>query len=329
MGETVGRLEAIMGRGGDFVRVSDGALCLFMEGFKTRDGDPLPLIVRKSDGGYNYATSDLAAIVHRVEKLRATRIIYVVGLPQKQHLAMVFAAVRQAGWLGDDVTLQHLAFGSVLAATGRPFKTREGGAVKLSDVLDEAVTRARQTIEQAGLDDTRPARSFSEAEIERIAERIGLAAVKYFDLSHSLSSDYRFDINTMLSLEGNTAPYMLYAYARICSIERKADVDFALLPADAPILLEHPAEIKLARKLLQFAETLQTVCRELKPNVLTDYLFGLAKVFSRFYDKKLGVRVIDATPDTVRTSRLRLCSLTARVLRLGLGLLGIETVEQM
>ncbi len=328
--EVIARVEAIHeGRGKDFVRVSEGALCLFIEGFTARDGDPLPLIVRKSDGGYNYATSDLATLIHRTERLRATRIIYVVGIAQKQHLEMVFAAARQTGWVGDNVSLRHLAFGNMLSATGRPFKTREGGTVKLKDLLDEAVARARKVVEEAKLDETRPARSFSKEQIEQIAERVGLAAVKYFDLSHSLSGDYRFDLGTMLSMEGNTAPYMLYAYARICSIGRKAGVDYASLPGDAPIVLEHPSEIKLARKLLQFAETLELVGRELRSNVLTDYLYELAKVFSRFYDKKLGVRVIDASSKAVRTSRLRLCDLTARVLRLGLGLLGIETVEQM
>ena len=330
MDEVMARLEAVRERRDDgFVRTSEGALCLFMDGFKTREGDTLPLIVRKSDGGYNYATSDLTTIVHRVEHLKASRIIYVVGLPQRQHLAMVFAAARQAGWAGDDVSLTHLGFGHMLGPTGQPFKTREGGTVKLKDLLDEAVHRARRVIEDAKSDEGKPDRPFSEDQIDRISETIGLGAVKYFDLSHSLTSDYRFDLNTMLSLEGNTAPYMLYAYARIRSIGRKAGIDFASLPPDAPMCLEHPAEIHLAVKLLQLAETLDVVSRELKPNVLTEYLHDLAKAFSRFYDKKLGVRVIDASPDEVRISRLRLCDVTARVLRLGLCLLGIDTVEQM
>ena len=330
MDQVVARLEAIKDRPGDgFVRVSEGALCLFMEGFKTRDGDPLPLIVRKSDGGYNYATSDLATIVHRAEQLRATRIIYVVGLAQKQHFEMLFAAVRKAGFAGDDVSLEHLGFGNMLAPSGRPFKTREGGTVKLKDLLDEAVTRARKVVEEAKSDETRPDRSLSQDQIDEIAETVGLAAVKYFDLSHSLSSDYKFDLDCMLAMEGNTAPYMLYAYARIRSIGRKAGVDFAALPTDTSIVLEHPAEINLAKRLLQLAETLDLVSRELRPNVLTDYLYDLARTFSRFYDRKLGVRVIDSSPEGVRVSRLRLCDLTARVLRLGLHLLGIDTVEQM
>ena len=311
------------------VRISEGALCVFPQGFKTREGDALPLIVRKSDGGYNYATSDLATILHRVEALGARRIIYVVGLPQKLHFEMLFAAVKALGWVGDEVALEHVGFGSMLGADGRPFKTREGGTVKLKSLLDEAVARARAVVERVGDDDHPRPRDLTPAQREEIAERVGIASIKYFDLSHALNTDYRFDWDTMLSLEGNTAPYMLYAYARIRSIGRKGGVDFTDLPADAPIRLEQPVEIALARQLVRFAETLDGVARDLKPNLLTDYLFQLSKAFSRFYDKKLGVRVIDATPEDVRTSRLRLCDLTARVLRRGLGMLGIDTVEQM
>lgn len=330
MGEVVARLEKMKEERDDaLVRVSEGALCLFMEGFKTREGEPLPLIVRKSDGGFNYATSDLATIIDRVERLEATRLIYVVGLAQKQHFEMLFAAVWQAGWVADNVSLEHLGFGNMLAKSGKPFKTSEGRTVKLKDLLDEAVARARKVVEEAALDETRPQRAFSKEQIDEIAEKVGLAGVKYFDLLHSLTGDYLFDLDTMLKLEGNTAPYMLYAYARIRSIGRKAGVDFASLPVDAAIVLEHPAEINLAKRLMQLAETLDVVSRELRPNVLTDYLYDLARAFSRFYDRKLGVRVIDASPESVRVSRLRLCDLTARALELGLRLLGVETVEQM
>lgn len=311
------------------VRISDGALCVFLPGFRTRDGEPLPLIVRKSDGAYNYATSDLATILHRVESLGAKRIVYVVGLPQKQHFDMLFAAVRALDWVGPDVSLEHLGFGSMLGADGRPFKTREGGTVKLRDLLDEAVARARVVVEKGADEENPRARGLTREEIDQIAERVGIASIKYFDLSHALNTDYRFDWDTMLSLEGNTAPYMLYAYARIRSIGRKAGVDFTKLSAEAPIILEHPAEIALGKQILRLTETLASVQKDLKPNVLTDYLFQLSKAFSRFYDKKLGVRVIDAEPESVRLSRLRLCDLTARTLRLGLGLLGIDTVEKM
>ncbi len=329
MDEVVRRLEQKRDSGTDpAIRESAGALCIFPEGFTTREGEPLPIIVRKSDGGFNYATSDLATIIHRVEALQATRIIYVVGLSQKQHFDMLFAAAPRVAKIGPGVRMQHLGFGNMLAPGGRPFKTREGGTIKLKNLLDEAVARARQVIESRVTTDEDAAPSKS-VQTEQVAEVVGLGAIKYFDLSHSLSSDYTFDIDTMLSLEGNTAPYMMYAYARIRSIGRKAGIDFANLPTDAPITLEHPTEIALAKVLTQFAEKFAIVERELRPNVLTDYLYELAKSFSRFYDKKLGVRVIDATPESLRLSWLRLCDLTARTLKLGLFLLGIETIEQM
>ncbi len=328
MEEVIGRLEKLKKADG-LVRDSEGALCIFLDGFTTREGKPLPMIVRKSDGGFNYATSDLATIIHRVESSRATRIIYVVGLAQKQHLEMLFAAANKLGWVDQRISLQHLGFGNILAADGRPFKTREGGAAKLGQLLDEAVRRARAVIEDQKTKGHEPDHLLSAEQAAAVAEQVGLAAVKYFDLSHALQSDYKFDLDTMLAMEGNTAPYMLYAYARIRSIGRKAGVDFAALGSDAPIVLEHPSEVVLAKKTLQFAETLDVVSRELRPNVLTDYLYDLARAFSRFYDRKLGVRVIDASPEAVRTSRLRLCDITARTLKLGLNLLGIETVEQM
>lgn len=329
MDEVIRRLERKRDSGADpAVRDSDGALCIFPDGFTTRDGEPLPVIVRKSDGGFNYATSDLATIIHRVETLHATRILYVVGLSQKQHFDMLIAAVPKVVEIGPGVRMQHLGFGNMLAPGGRPFKTREGGTVKLKGLLDEAVARARQVIEsRTDGDDDETESSIVDA--DQVAEVVGLGAIKYFDLSHSLSSDYTFDVDTMLSLEGNTAPYMMYAYARIRSIGRKAGVDFSALSSDVPIVLEHPTEIALAKKLTQFAEKFAVVENELRPNVLTDYLYELAKTFSRFYDKKLGVRVIDASPESVRLSRLRLCDLAARTLKLGLYLLGIETIEQM
>ncbi|MFQ5353159.1 MAG: arginine--tRNA ligase, partial [Candidatus Binatia bacterium] len=307
-------------------RESDGALCLFLEGFTTRDGEPLPIIVRKSDGGYNYATSDLATITHRVEELGATRILYVVGLPQKQHFEMVFAAARKLGFAGDHVSLEHLGFGSVLSKSGVMFKTREGGTFKLKALLDEAVARALTVIceQDRGADG-----GFAEEEAAKTAEVVGIGAVKYFDLAHARQSDYKFDLDHMLAMEGNTAPYMMYAYARIRSIARKAGVEMKAIATGEPILVDHPAEIALAVKLVQLPETLHGIARELRPNVLTEYLYDLARAFSRFYDKKNGVRVIDATPENVRNSRLRLCDLTARTLKLGLGLLGIETVERM
>ncbi len=312
----------------DHAEENQGAICVFCEGFKTREGEPLPLIVRKSDGGYNYASSDLATIVHRLETLGARRIIYVVGIAQKLHFEMVFAAVRKAGWADAGISLEHLGFGNMLAKGGRPFKSREGGAVKLKDLLDEAVAKARSVIETG--EGTKARRhEGTKGETDTIAETIGMAAVKYFDLQHNLVKDYMFDLDTMLALDGNTAPYMLYAYARIRSIGRKAGIDFDTFDPDAGIIVEHPAEIALAKALLLFAETIDQVAVDLRPNQLTEYLYDLSKAFSRFYDRKLGVRVIDASPPSVRTSRLRLCDLTARTLKLGLSLLGIRTLERM
>ncbi len=326
MEKIVERVEAMIeSRDDGLVSISDGALCIFMDRFKTRDSETLPVIVRKSDGGFNYATSDLATIVHRVDQLKATRIIYVVGLAQKQHFEMVFEAVRQLGWVGENVSLQHIGFGNMLAASGRPFKTREGGTVKLKDLLDEAVARSRAVLD----DQKSEERAMSDDQAANVAEVVGLAAVKYYDLSHALQSDYKFNLDHMLAMEGNTAPYMLYAYARIRSINRKAGVDVAEVSTDQSFILEHPMEIALGKKLLQFTDILEVVGRDLAPHVLTEYLYDLAKTFSRFYDKKIGVRVIDASPESVRDSRLRLCDLAARTLKLGLSLLGIETVEQM
>lgn len=305
---------------------SNGAICVFPDKkrFKTRDGDPLPMIIRKSDGGYNYDTTDLAAVYHRTKKLNAKRIVYVVGIPQKQHFDMLFTAAKLIGWAGDGVSLEHLAFGSMLGHDGRPFKTREGGTVKLRDLLDEAVDRARKVITESEKN-----ADLDAATAEEIAEAVGIGAIKYFDLSHALNSDYRFDWDHMLAMEGNTAPYLMYAYARIRSIGRKAGVDYNTLDNDSPIVLEHDSEIKLGKALIRFAETIDIVARELKPIILTDYLFELSKAFSTFYDRRNGVRVIDAEPESLKISRLRLCDLTARTLRIGLGLLGIRTLEKM
>jgi arginyl-tRNA synthetase len=241
---------------------------------------------------------------------------------------MLFAAVRKAGWASANVRLEHLAFGSMLGPDGKPFKTREGGTVKLKELLEEAIARARRVVEENATKDSE-ARGFSQEEIDRIAHVVGTGAVKYFDLSHNLTTDYRFDWDSMLSLDGNTAPYMLYAYARIRSIGRKAGIDFADLPPQAALSLVHESEVGLAKAILRFPEVVQNVVRDLRPNYLTDYLFDLSRQFSRFYDRKLGVRVVDAETPDLRASRLRLCDLTARVIRTGLHLLGIETLEQM
>lgn len=324
MHEVVSRLETMRDEGADWIRESDGAFCVFPEGYVNKDGEPVPEIVRKSDGGFGYFGSDLATIIDRVERLEAERIIYVVGT-QTAHLQNVFATARRTGW-AKDVELIHLKFGNILAPNGKPFKTREGGTYKLKDVLDEAVERARGTVEEQMQADP-DGRRFDESEVRRIAEIVGLGAVKYYDMARALQGDYKFDLDSMCSLEGNTAPYMMYAYARIKSIARKAGVDLSTMGSGA-IKVEHATEIELGLKLLQFGDAVETVARDLKPNVLTDYLYDLAKSFSRFYDKSIGVRVVDA-PEAWRESRLRLCDLTARTLKKGLSLLGIGTVEQM
>jgi arginyl-tRNA synthetase len=282
-------------------------------------------MIRKSDGGYGYDSTDLAAVKHRVEVERAERIIYVTDLRQKQHFDMVFAGARKAGWAPDSVSLEHVGFGMVLGKDGRPFKTRLGGTVKLKELLDEAETRAAAAI---GADDERR-RELAEEQRAEIARVVGLGAVKYTDLSHDVTNSYVFDWDVMLALEGNTAPYLQYAYARIRSIGRKAGIDFEALPADTPLLIEHESEALLAKQLLNFPGVVKRVAAELRPHHLTDYLYALSRAFSTFYDRERGVRVVDAEPAEVRQSRLRLCDLTARTLKLGLGLLGIQVLEQM
>lgn len=307
---------------------SEGAVCVFPDGFKGRDGEPLPLIIRKSDGGYGYATTDLAALQHRIQVLGATRLIYVVGNTQKQRFEMLFAALRMTGWAGPQVQAVHLPTGILLREDGKPFKTREGGTVKLRSLLDEAIERERQFLLR-NEQDPEKRRGYEAAQIEHMARVLGLAAVKYFELSHNPTTDYQFDWDTMLALDGNTAPYMLYTYARIQSIAGKAGVNFARLPAATPLHLDHPSEMVLARQLLKLPESLDQLGSELRPNLLTEYLYDLSKAFSGFYDRNTGVRVVDAESEPVRLSRLKLCDLTARALRLGLGLLGIKTLERM
>lgn len=305
---------------------SEGALCVFLEGWNNREGNPQPMIVRKTDGGYNYDTTDLAAIRHRVEQEHADRIIYVTDIRQRQHFDMIFAAGRAFGWVPEHVKLEHVGFGMVLGADRKPFKTRSGGTVKLKDLLEEAVSRAAEVVREM---EEKRAGEMSVEQQSEIARVVGLGSVKYADLSHNLVSDYVFDWDTMLALDGNTAPYMLYAYARVQSIARKAQIQFEALPADLPLVLEHETEIALAKQLLEFSGALKLVSNELRPHHLTDYLYNLSRAYNAFYDRERGVRIVDAEPEGLRLSRLRLCDLTARTLKLGLGLLGIEVVEQM
>ena len=308
---------------------SNGAVCVFVPGFKTRDDEPLPSIIQKSDGGFNYDTTDLAAIQHRVDTLQASRIIYVTDRGQSQHFQMIFEIARMAGWVTDQVELTHIGFGLIQGTDGKRLRTRDGGTVKLKDLLDTAVARSFELMQARDQDDDRTS-EMTDAQRRNIAWIVGHAAVKYADLSHNFESDYKFDWDKMISFEGDTGPYMLYACARICGIGREADCDYEqLLQSDAPITLEHAAELNLAKKLLEFPVLFEIAASQLRPNLLTSYLFELSKTFSSFYDKNTGVRVVQAESDALRNSRLKLCGLTHRVLRLGLDLLGIGIVEKM
>ncbi len=301
---------------------SYGAGCVFLDGFNAKDGQPLPLIVQKSDGGYLYATTDLAAIRYRINQLKAKRIIYVTDARQKLHFEMVFACARQAGWVPDDVSLEHVPFGSVTGPDGKPFKTRSGENVKLAQLLDEAQTRARKVVEQKNA-------SLPEQEKQKIAQTVGIGAVKYADLSNNLVSDYVFDWDKMLAMDGNTAPYMQYAFARIQSIFRKGklnNADIKQLQSQADKLILNKAEEKaLAKQLLKYSEIIATLARELRPHLLTGYLFELTQAFSSFYN---ACPVLQADTGE-RTSRLILCCQTSRIIQHGLGLLGIGTIDQM
>ena len=299
-----------------------GAMCVFLDGFTNKEGDPLPLIIKKSDGGYNYATTDLAAIRYRIQQDGAERIIYVVDAGQSNHFAQVFQVAQKAGWVPEQVALIHVPFGLVRGKDGKKFKTRAGDTVRLKDLLDEAVEHARQDLQQRIETEERQE---SPEFIKEVSETVGISAVKYADLSQNRTTDYIFDYDKMLALQGNTAPYMLYAYARIQSISRKGEIDFAALPDDYPIQLEDETEFALARHLLQLDEVLALVEEELLPNRLCQYLFELSQKFNQFYDR---CPVLQAA-EPQRTSRLVLCHLTAKTLKLGLTLLGIPTLERM
>jgi arginyl-tRNA synthetase len=295
--------------------VDDGALCVFPPGFTGREGEPLPVIVRKSDGGYGYAATDLAAIRYRVRDLGAQRIAYVVDARQSQHFAMVFAAARMAGWLGPGHRVEHVAFGTILGTDGRPFRTRSGETVKLADLLDEAVQRAAAIVAD------RP--ELSDEQRAEVARVVGIGAIKYADLSSDRVKDYVFDWDRMLSFDGNTAPYLQYAYVRIRSIFRRAEVTAA---PDAPVVLVAPEERALALALVQLDGVVASTAEALQPHRLCGYLFDLAQAFTAFFE---ACPVVRAETPELRASRLVLCDVTAQVLARGLELLGIETVEHM
>ncbi len=298
---------------------SDGAMCVFPEGFTTREGTPLPLIIRKRDGGSGYATTDLAAIRERTQTRKATRLLYVIGAPQQQHLQMVFAVAKAAGWLAAPARAEHVAFGSILGPDKKPFKTREGDTVKLAALLDEAVSRAAAAVAAKN-----PA--LDEAARATVARQIGIGAIKYVDLSSDRVKDYIFDWDRMLAFEGNTAPYIQYVHARVRSIFRRTDPADVAAANEAELLLREPTERALALELLGLGSVVQSVADSLQPHRLCTYLFSVATRFNAFYDQ---CPVLKAEDPAVRRSRLALSAATARVLATGLDLLGIEAPDQM
>ena len=300
----------------------EGAKCVFLEGYTNREGKPQPLIIQKSNGGYNYATTDLAALRYRIAEDGATRLIYIVDAGQGTHFAQVFQVAKRAGWIPETVEAIHVPFGLVQGEDGKKLKTRAGETVRLQDLLDEAIVRARTDLEQRLEAEER---TETEAFISHVAQVVGLSSVKYADLSQNRTSNYVFSYDKMLALQGNTAPYLLYAYVRVQGISRRGEIDFANLGENVKIGLTEEAELTLAKHLLSLSEVLDTVAAELLPNRLCQYLFELSQKFNQFYEQ---CSVLKAE-EPQRTSRLMLCDLSARTLKLGLSLLGIQVLERM
>jgi arginyl-tRNA synthetase (EC 6.1.1.19) len=279
---------------------NQGAKCVFLEGFTNKEGEPLPLIVQKTDGGYNYATTDLAALRHRIETEKATRIIYVTDAGQTNHFMQFWQVAKRAGWIPENVELVHVAFGIVKGEDGKKLKTRSGETVRLRELLDEAVSDAKNDLETRIKTE---GRTETQEFIDHVAEVVGLSAVKYADLSQNRTSDYIFSFDKMLSLQGNTAPYMLYAYVRIQGISRKGNIDWQQLETDIQLVLEAEEELVLAKHLLQLQVILEEVAQDLLPNRLCQYLFELSQKFNQFYEQCAVVKA----EEPQRTSRLALC----------------------
>ncbi|MGL4936601.1 arginine--tRNA ligase [Shewanella sp.] len=295
---------------------SNGAKVVFQEAFRNKEGEALPVIIQKADGGYLYATTDLAAMRYRSHVLKADRVLYFVDLRQALHFQQVFSLAKLAKFVREDMSLEHLGFGTMNGEDGRPFKTRSGGVVKLVDLLEEANNRALELVRSKNPD-------MDEATLAQIAKVVGISAVKYADLSKNRTSDYIFSFEQMLSFEGNTAPYLLYAYTRVAGIfKRAAEVDLS----QGKIVLEHEKEKDLGNKLAQFGEILNRVVDKGQPHVLCGYLYELAGAFSSFYE---ACPVLAADNEAQKHSRLLLSQLTARTLQQGLNLLGIDTLERM
>ncbi|MEX5413148.1 arginine--tRNA ligase [Atlantibacter hermannii] len=296
---------------------SEGATVVFLDEYKNKEGEPMGVIIQKKDGGFLYTTTDIACAKYRYETLHADRVLYYIDSRQHQHLMQAWTIVRKAGYVPDSVPLEHHMFGMMLGKDGKPFKTRAGGTVKLSDLLDEALERARRLVAEKNPD-------MPADELETLANAVGIGAVKYADLSKNRTTDYIFDWDNMLAFEGNTAPYMQYAYTRVLSIFRKAGIEESMLTA--PVNITEEREAALAARLLQFEETLTTVAREGTPHVMCAYLYDVAGLFSGFYEH---CPVLTADTEGVRQSRLKLALLTAKTLKIGLETLGIQTVERM
>ncbi|BCG09067.1 MULTISPECIES: arginine--tRNA ligase [Buttiauxella] len=297
---------------------SEGATVVFLDEYKNKDGEPMGVIIQKKDGGYLYTTTDIACAKYRFETLHADRVLYFIDSRQHQHLMQAWTIVRKAGYVPDSVPLEHHMFGMMLGKDGKPFKTRSGGTVKLTDLLDEALERARRLVTEKNPD-------MPADELEALANAVGIGAVKYADLSKNRTTDYIFDWDNMLAFEGNTAPYMQYAYTRVLSVFRKANIDEAEL-LKAPVVITEDREAQLAARLLQFEETLNVVARDGTPHVMCTYLYDVAGLFSGFYEH---CPILAADSTEARNSRLKLALLTAKTLKLGLDTLGIETVERM
>ena len=297
---------------------SDGADVVFPPGYTNRDGDPLPLIVQKGQGGFNYATSDLACVIDRIERLKADLLLYVVGAPQAQHLSMVFDVARMAGWLAEPAEAVHVAFGNVLGSDRKMMKSRSGDPLKFIDLVTEAVARADDAIAEKNP-------NLAPTDRAVISRMVGIGAVKYADLSTDRVRDYVFDWERMLSFDGNTAPYLQYAHARICSIFRRAEIDRASMRGVRPVI-EQPQEKALVLALLGFGSALSDTLEKYSPHRLCTYLYDLATTFTSFYEH---CPVLKADSEETRQSRLSLCNLTARVMSQGLELLGIRSPESM
>ena len=295
----------------------EGAQCVFLDEFKGKDQTPLPIIVQKSDGGYLYATTDLAAVAYRHQQLHAERVLYVVDARQSLHFQQIFALAHRAGFASPEMKLEHVSFGMVLDASGKPFKTREGGVTKLAELIEEAQKRALELLQSRRTD-------LSHDEQKNIAHVIAIGSIKYADLSKNRNSDYIFDWGSMLSFEGNTAPYLLYANTRILSLLAKSGIE--LPAAEFHSELQHENELKLAKQLYLFPEIIDQVAEKTAPHLLCGYLYDCAVIFSSFYE---ACPILNLDNPSLKLSRLYLAQLTSKILTQGLNLLGIQTLNRM